>query len=103
MAMCLRIARLGMCVFILVCVDSPPLSLLYKQQVHGTAGRINVQSTMKYRPTKTLFMGGEKHNTQWSEFEVQRVSEDRVKGYIKALSTEATDGSKGPAPKKQKN
>ena len=54
-------------------------------ELHGTAGRVVVQSTMNYRPKPPLYMGGEKRNSENSEFESRIIKSSRVRAMVSAL------------------
>ncbi|GAB5362517.1 hypothetical protein AAMO2058_000803900 [Amorphochlora amoebiformis] len=58
------------------------------KEIHGTAGRVTIESKMGYRPDPPLFMGGEKHNTQSSEFITKRISAERVAQFVSEISLE---------------
>ena len=49
--------------------------------MHGTCGRITVNSKMKFKKTDGIFMGGEKTNTENTEYEVKRVSAANVQEF----------------------
>ena len=60
-------------------------------ELHGTGGRVRDESAMKFRRSG-IYMGGEKVNTDDTEYSNYFVSSERVHGIIQAATNPSPDG-----------
>ena len=60
-------------------------------ELHGTGGRVRDESAMKFRRSG-VYMGGEKVNTDDTEYSNYFVSSERVHGIIQAATNPSPDG-----------